>query len=339
MWKSFISIAFVLGITCTPAAGESGESVPANAGQPAGAGAAALTYDGSWSGTTAQAKEVSFEVANGKITSFSARGLIKGAGCSTESGTTATVSQPITGNAFSLSAPTGPGGVSLSVKGKFLSPTKACGVVQMHLRGIPGPPPGVPGHVPSCSGVVETRWQAARGSAPGFDEALDCPGLVVQAEKPEPAQPTQGRAWSEEDYRYFISNLVCGDPPGTVQLGRPLKCQLTMKRGLQAPSEKVVVELYWSNPSGMLTNFVTVNELPSPGAQAEVTFQIKVFSKADLDRNLDFNARFTGKPKPTVTELTAVARVTQPVVGSGGWVVGRKKLSNEISTDLKIVDE
>jgi hypothetical protein len=295
-----------------------------------------VVYNGSWSGKSAQDKAVSFEVVNGRITTFRAWGLFRGAGCSTESETSAAVSQPISGNSFSVSSPSGPGGVSLTVNGKFLSANKACGIIRMTLHPIPGPPPGVPGHIPSCGGTVETRWVAALGGVEQPPMDSDCISLPAQQAKPAQPEPRHGvvpkQAQAPPD-GYFISNMVLGDPPGTVRLGQRLKGRFTLERGPQASSRGVAVELYWTSPSGMITNFGVI-KTPSPGLESEASFEINVFSRQDLERQLDFNASFSRKPKVTLSDLEAVVRIVQMEPGS----YDRKTVSNRVTAVLKIVE-
>jgi hypothetical protein len=135
----------------------------------------AKSFDGKWHGRTEQGRVITFTVLKGRITEFSAEGRFESLGCSTTSSTTATLNQLIVNQAFSFSAPGGPGGLSLRVNGNFSSSTTAHGVAGMQLHSIPGPPPGVPGHVPSCAGSLRTTWTACKG---------DC------APSPPPANPT-----------------------------------------------------------------------------------------------------------------------------------------------------
>jgi NifU-like protein involved in Fe-S cluster formation len=124
----------------------------------------AVSLDGKWTGKTGQDKMITFTVLNDRITEFSAEGRFEGYGCSTTSSTTTTINQPIVNKSFSFGVRGGPGGISLSISGTFTSSTEAQGTVFMQLHPIPGPPPGVPGHIPSCGGTMETTWKATKGA-------------------------------------------------------------------------------------------------------------------------------------------------------------------------------
>ncbi len=146
----------------------------------------AASLDGKWTGKTEQGRTITFSVVKGHITEFSAEGRFEGYACSTTSSTTATINHLIANRTFSFSAPSGPGGISLSVNGTFSSSTTAQGVANMQLHSIPGPPPGVPGHVPSCAGSLRTTWIACQGdcepSAPSAKPA------AASATRPGPVQ-------------------------------------------------------------------------------------------------------------------------------------------------------
>lgn len=209
----------------------------------------------------------------------------------------------------------------------------------MTLHPIPGPPPGVPGYVPSCGGSVETNWVASPGGVEQWQADPNCPAPIAQQE-PERKQARYGtfpKQIQASPDGYFISDLVLGNPPGTVRLADRLQGRLIVERGPQAPSELVQIELYWSSPAGMLTNGAPI-KLPSPGLESETTFEITVFSKRELDEALAFNATFTGKPKEALTELKAVVRVVRWDVAPGGVITGRKVLSNQLSATLKIIE-
>lgn len=145
-------------------------------------------HDGTWTGTTGQGKTIRFTVAEGKIGEFSVEGTFAGPGCSTTSTVRSNLDAPISGGTAGGSVRSGPGGVSFTFRATFTSPATAEGSVLMELHRIPGPPPGVPGHVPSCSGVVDTRWKATKEgasaeeiAAAGEAAAPPCPVLAPPA--------------------------------------------------------------------------------------------------------------------------------------------------------------
>lgn len=142
------------------------------------------SLDGKWTGKSEQDRTITFTVAQGRITEFSAEGRFQSSSCSTTSNTTATINQPISNKAFSFSSAGGPGGISLKVNGTFTSATTAQGVANMQLHSIPGPPPGVPGHVPSCAGSVRAIWTACKG---------DCEPSAPSSASAKPAAPTKTR--------------------------------------------------------------------------------------------------------------------------------------------------
>ena len=122
-----------------------------------------VSFDGKWAGTTEQNKSIAFTVLKGRVTELSVEGGIQGAGCSTTSKTTATIDEAIVDDSFAYSSRGGPGGISVRIKGTFASATAAQGVASIESHASPGPPPRVPGHVPSCSGSVRTTWTAWKG--------------------------------------------------------------------------------------------------------------------------------------------------------------------------------
>lgn len=124
-------------------------------------GTAFAQYDGAWSGTTSQAKPISFNVASNAFTSLTFGGRVSGVGCSADFQTTITYTTPraINGSTISLfSNTTAPGTVSYSVNGTFTSPTTASGSISFTLNPIPG--------APSCSGSGSGTWSATRSAGP-----------------------------------------------------------------------------------------------------------------------------------------------------------------------------
>lgn len=298
--------------------------------------AAESAYNGSWSGKTAQQKDISFEVDNGQITNLSARGLFQGGGCSSESKSSTKPNQTIIGNKFSITAPSGPGGMSMQITGKFVSPTKACGVASMTLHPIPGPPPGVPGYVPSCGGSIEAVWVATLAGTDRWEPDPNCP---------QPSEYTGSgsqsgnipRVMRANPYGYFISDVVLGDPAGTMRLGQPLKGRIRIQRGAMAPSDRILVQLIWLSSSietGIgqvsLSNPIT---LPAPDHEAEVMFQVAGLPKDKLTASIDNFVNITKKPRPTISELEVAVQLVQ----QREWYEFRP-LGNKVTAIVKIVE-
>ncbi len=125
------------------------------------------SYDGTWNGKTSQGKTLRFTVEKGRIKSFFAGGRVVGAGCSSESDTTAEVNALIGGNTISVNIHGGPGGLSFQVNGKFASASIAQGTASMELHPAPGPP-----GMPSCSGFARVTWTAWKGNNPPDEATL-----------------------------------------------------------------------------------------------------------------------------------------------------------------------
>ena len=105
------------------------------------------TYDGQWSGTTAQGKAISFVVSNGVVSNLSYGFRIVGTGgCVLNGTTTATaMSVPIAGSSFAWAV-----GVT-NITGNFSSPAQASGTLTA-TQNIPL----------VCSGSMQTTWTATR---------------------------------------------------------------------------------------------------------------------------------------------------------------------------------
>ncbi len=125
------------------------------------------SFDGTWNGKTSQGQTLQFIVEKGRITTFEAGGRFGGAGCSSTSTTTTTINLALTGDVFSFSVHGGPGGVSLTVNGKFTTATIAQGTVGMELHPVPGPP-----GMPSCGGSSRATWVAWKGDTPPDEATL-----------------------------------------------------------------------------------------------------------------------------------------------------------------------
>ncbi len=139
-------------------------SAPQPSQQPAKKPAVSMqrgSYDGTWNGKTSQGKTLRFTVEKGRIRSFFAEGHVAGAGCSSDSNTTAEVDEPIGGNTISVNIHGGPGGLSFQVNGSFGSASLAQGAARMQLHPVPGPP-----GVPSCGGFARVTWKAWKGNKP-----------------------------------------------------------------------------------------------------------------------------------------------------------------------------
>src|SRR5688572_27141558 len=127
------------------------------------------SLDGNWTGKTLQNQTVKFTVEKGKVKAFTIGGRFIGAGCSTTSTTTISLDRAILNKSFTHNSYAGPGGVSVAINGVFAGPVSARGTASLRLHGIPGPPPGVPGYVPSCDAQVQTKWAAVKGDTPPED--------------------------------------------------------------------------------------------------------------------------------------------------------------------------
>lgn len=119
------------------------------------------SYDGEWSGSTAQGKAISFEIVAGKLPTISFGFSAQGAGCSTSGSieTTFTPSRTISYPSFSFSGgSTSPGSVSWNIAGTFASSTAASGTLSFTTYAIPG--------VGGCSASASTTWSASRAGGP-----------------------------------------------------------------------------------------------------------------------------------------------------------------------------
>jgi len=137
--------------------------------------AAAQSYDGEWSGTTGQGKEISFTITNKAIPTIKFGGRTTSVGCNT----TFTLTTNFT-PARSLSTPSfvlnggvnAPGQTTWSLSGTFSSPTSVSGNLNFNTSSIPG----VPG---TCSGSGSTTWSAARSDGGGGPPVGNLAGIVV----------------------------------------------------------------------------------------------------------------------------------------------------------------
>jgi photosystem II stability/assembly factor-like uncharacterized protein len=115
------------------------------------------SLDGNWTGKTEQDKSFNFTVVKGRITTIVAGGRFSGGGCSSESETTTTLSQPIVNRGFSIQSNAGPNGMSMEITGRFTSATRASGTARLTLNG-------------GCSGSIDTKWVAAKGDVAPSEE-------------------------------------------------------------------------------------------------------------------------------------------------------------------------
>jgi hypothetical protein len=185
---------------------------PAAAAQPAPQPVNPRRYDGVWKGTTGQGKTIEFTVAEGKITAFSAQGAFAGGGCSTTSTVRSNLGAAIHDRRASAGVMSGPGGVSFNVSAEFTSAATAQGPLMMQLHSIPGPPPGVPGHIPSCGGQVTTTWTATREGASAAE-------LAAAPAPPKPASRRCAAAKAPSAAGPDVEPL-----PGTTRLYFVLDC-------------------------------------------------------------------------------------------------------------------
>jgi hypothetical protein len=130
-------------------------------------------YDGSWSGTTGQGKEISFTIVSGKMTVHKFGGVASAVGCTTTFTITTTFTTPRSFGtpAFSITAGTSsPGGIMWTMTGTFTSTTAANGTISFNTYAIPGVPGG-------CSASGSSSWSATR--AGGNEPPPPPPGNVA----------------------------------------------------------------------------------------------------------------------------------------------------------------
>jgi len=109
-----------------------------------------LEVDGSWSGLTSQAKDISFTVAEHALSTIAIGYAWSGPGCTRDSKTTITYGTPIAivDNAFDIDG--GAGTLSLQIHGEFTSETEATGTFSASDTGG------------FCPGSASGTWDAAR---------------------------------------------------------------------------------------------------------------------------------------------------------------------------------
>jgi len=125
--------------------------------------AAAQSYDGSWSGTTGQGKEISFTVTNKTLTTIKFGGRTTSVGCNTTFTLTTnfTPGRSVSTPSFVINGGVvAPGQTTWSLAGTFSSPTSVSGNLNFNTSSIPG----VPG---TCSGSGSTTWSATRSDGGG----------------------------------------------------------------------------------------------------------------------------------------------------------------------------
>lgn len=124
--------------------------------------AAQQVWDGTWSGTTSQAKSISITVSSNRIPTLSFSGHINGSGCSADFDTNASFSNPpsvSSGGSFSINASSSaPGSVGFTMNGTLGTNGNGSGSLTFNLNSIPG--------VPSCSGSASASWNVTRQGGP-----------------------------------------------------------------------------------------------------------------------------------------------------------------------------
>lgn len=138
-----------------------------------------VNYNGKWAGTTGQGRAIAFTVVGGSITDFAAEATLEGDVCSTTTKVTSNLQAPITKGSAAGDVRSGAGGVSLTMTASFTSSARASGSMSFQLEPIPGPPPGVPGHVPSCAAFADTVWTATREGATAAELAPTAPAPLT----------------------------------------------------------------------------------------------------------------------------------------------------------------
>lgn len=128
----------------------------------AGSLSAQQVWDGTWSGTTVQAKAISITVSSNRIMTFIFGGHIVGVGCSADfdATTTFTTGMPVGSNgSFSINAPSSvPGGIGYSASGMLGTDGNGSGTLNFNLNSIPG--------APSCPGSGSASWNVTRQGGP-----------------------------------------------------------------------------------------------------------------------------------------------------------------------------
>lgn len=126
-------------------------------------------WDGTWSGTTVQAKAISITVSSNRISAFSFGGHIAGSGCSADFDTSSTFTpgvQVSSGGTFSINSPSSaPGAIGYSATGTLKTDGTGSGTLTFNLNSIPG--------VPSCSGSASATWNVTRQGGPPPVSAQD----------------------------------------------------------------------------------------------------------------------------------------------------------------------
>ncbi len=129
------------------------------------------TYDGNWSGTTAEGRPFSFTVVTNGIKTYEYRITFSGSGfCPSVAGAKAEMSppHPIEGNTFSIE------GYQITLNGTFNSDTSASGTLEVTINDG------------QCRGSANTTWTATKEGA-------------AQPE-PQPQPDTEERCFSETGY-------------------------------------------------------------------------------------------------------------------------------------------
>jgi hypothetical protein len=106
-------------------------------------------YNGVWSGTTSQDKEISFTVENNAVISDTFELEMRGNGCTTNSKGTFGIDAPIVDGSFEDSTDNSFIGTSHAISGKFDSETTASGTFRFS-------------QTKGCPGSVEVEWTATK---------------------------------------------------------------------------------------------------------------------------------------------------------------------------------
>ncbi len=163
---------------------------------------AAQTYDGTWTGTTGQDKEISFVISGNKITTITIAGKVTAVGCSSNFTVKTDYSSghSMTYPSFSFtSGTTAPGGTQFTISGVFASTRSVSGNLSFNTYAIPG--------VGGCSGSGSTTWTATNPAGGGPVDVLAAVFAV--------AGSTAGSFGS-----YFRTSLQLHNPGTTTMTGK-----------------------------------------------------------------------------------------------------------------------
>ena len=137
--------------------------------------AVAQSYDGSWSGTTGQGREISFTIAGNAMPTLKFGGRTTSPGCNSSFTLTTnfTPARSVSTPSFVINGGVqAPGQTTWSLSGTFSSPTTVSGNLSFNSSAIPG----VPG---TCSGSGSTTWSATRAGGEPPPPVGTVAGIVV----------------------------------------------------------------------------------------------------------------------------------------------------------------